>query len=168
MRESKREETKEKVSTDTEDTKTREEKLDRIKEEMADNKTKSNEKNEKKYKEAIKNISIGCGIIIYFAILLFGKGKISYIDYIKALKVVIICDLISSLILLEVAFSKDKFNIGLHGIEMAFVGGFTIFILDLYSKMVSNFNVLFSIIIVFVTVYYMVKSTIIAVKKKKE
>ena len=146
----------------------KEEKLDTIKKEITDNKNKGNERNQTKYREAFKNIAVGCAIIIYFALLLFGKGKISNIDYIKTLKVVIIIDLIVSIGLLEYAFKKDKFNIGLHGIEMIFIGGFTVLILELFSKEMQSINKWFSIVFGIVTLYYVIKSIIIVIKKNKE
>ena len=167
MRESKREEAKEKVEKKEDSIQIQEEKLEKIKEEMDEEKNRSNEKNEKKYNEAFKNIIIGCGIMVYFAILLFGKGKIPVLDYIRALKVIIVIDLLASIVLLEVGFRKDKFNIGLHGIEMAFVGGLTIFILDLFCKTKDSFNIWISSIVTFVAIYYIIKAIIIAIKKEK-
>lgn len=167
MRESKRKDTKEKIDKKDEDIQIKEKELKEIKEEMDENKNKNNEKNDKRYKIALKNIIVGCGIIIYFVILLFAKERISNIDYIKVLKAVILCDLLASLVLLEVGFRKDKFNIGLYGIEMAFVGGLTVYILDMFCKTKDTFNIWFSVIVAFIGIYYIAKSIVIAVKKKK-
>ena len=145
----------------------KEEKLDTIEKEINDNKNKGNEKNQKKYKEAFKNIAVGCAIIAYFSLLLFEKGKISNIDYIKTLKVVILIDLVVSIGLLEYAFKKDKFSIGLHGIEMIFTSGFTVFILELFSKENQSLNKWFAIIFGIVALYYIAKSIIIVIKKQK-
>ena len=64
----------------------KEEHLEKIAKEIDDNKSKSITKKEIKYKNIIRNILIAICIIIYFALLLFGKGKISTIDYIRILK----------------------------------------------------------------------------------
>ena len=143
-----------------------EEHLEKIAKEIDDNKSKSITKREIKYKNIIRNILIAICIIIYFALLLFGKERIVTIDYIKIIKTVIVIDVLVSILLLEISMKKDNINIGIHGIEMIFVGGFTVYILELFNTENNNINIYFSIFIGITVVYYIVKSIILAVKKK--
>lgn len=145
------------------------EKLDKIGEEIDKNKkdSKSLETRKNKHKNIIRNVFIGIFAVIYMGILLLGKYKVSTIGYINALKIITVIDLIGSIVLFEIAFSKDSFNIGIHGIEMAFLGGFTVFILELFSRQDSKFEIYFSVMVGIILLYYIVKTIVIALKKKK-
>ncbi|MBR3134390.1 MAG: hypothetical protein IKG56_02900 [Clostridia bacterium] len=144
----------------------KEEHLEKIAKEIDDNKSKSITKKEIKYKNIIRNILIAICIIIYFALLLFGKGKISTIDYIRILKTIIAIDVLVSIVLFEISMKKDNIEIGIHGLEMIFVGGFTVYILELFNTQNNNINIYFSIFIGITVIYYIVKSIILAIKKK--
>ncbi len=144
----------------------KEEHLEKIAKEIDDNKSKSITKKEIKYKSIIRNILIAICIILYFALLLFGKGKTSTIDYIRILKTIIAIDVLVSIVLFEISMKKDDINIGIHGLEMIFVGGFTVYILELFNTQNNNINIYFSIFIGITVIYYIVKSIILAIKKK--
>ena len=97
---------------------------------------------------------------------MFGKGKISTIDYIRILKTIIAIDVLVSIVLFEISMKKDNIEIGIHGLEMIFVGGFTVYILELFNTQNNNINIYFSIFIGITVIYYIVKSIILAIKKK--
>jgi len=76
--------------------------------------------------------------------------------------------LLVTLVLLEIAYKKENEEIALHGVEMATVGGLTIWTLDLFSRQNIDLNVYISVFICIVVFYYLIKSVIMALKKKRK
>lgn len=144
--------------------------LDKIEKELNDSKKKSKLTvvNEKRYGIVLRNIVVGILFTIYFGLILLGKEKIPAIEYIIDLKTFIIFDLLVTLVLLEIAYKKENEEIALHGVEMATVGGLTIWTLDLFSRQNIDLNVYISVFICIVVFYYLVKSVIMALKKKRK
>lgn len=164
----KKEKKKEKIKNNNKEEKNiDEEQLEKIGEEISDNKTKNKARREKQNKDIIRNLLI-CGfLIVYFVLLLFGKEKIPTIEYIRDLKTFIIFDLVVALILFEVSINKDNDIVGVHGAEMTVIGVLTIFILDLFNKQNEKINMYIYIIIGCIVLYYIVKSIVLTIKRRK-
>ena len=158
---------KKKKKENKEDNSIDNEQLEKIAEEISDNKTKNKVKREKQNKDIIRNLLI-CGfLIVYFVLLLLGKEKIPTIEYIRDLKTFIIFDLVVALVLFEVSINKDNDIVGIHGAEMTVVGVLTIFILDLFNKQNEKINMYIYIIMGCIVLYYIVKSIVLTIKKRK-
>ena len=153
------------------------EKLDIIEEEIKDNKEKIKTKRTKnetvdsfndnpKYKLIFKNALIVIFYIVYFGILVLGKDRIPTIEFIRDLRIIILIDVIVSIVLLEVSLKKDNGDIFIYGIEMIFVGGFTLFILEFFARQDPNLNIWISIIVGFIVLYYIIKCLVLSRKKK--
>ena len=106
-------------------------------------------------------------MLIYLIALIIGSNTISTIHFIRDLKIIIMAEVLISLFIFEIAYSKDTFEIGLHGIETLTLSGLTILILDLFNKQNESLWLVFSIMTGIILFYYLIKSIIIAVKKKK-
>lgn len=153
------------------------EKLDIIEEEIKDNKEKfknkkiksetlDNFKDNPRYKLMFKNALIVIFYIVYFCLLILGKDRIPTIEFIRDLRIIILLDVIVSIILLEISLKKDSGDIFMYGIEMIFIGGFTLFILEYYLRQDINLNIWVSIIIGIIVLYYIIKCLVLSKKKK--
>ena len=146
-----------------------EEKLEKIEKELKENKKrkKNDEKIKIKYKNIFRNIVLAIIIVAYFGILLLGSKKIPIIEYITDLKTFVIFELAVTIFIFERAFKKDDDSLAIHGIEMFAITATTVVILNLFSRESNKIIPVICISIVITCVYYLVKSVIIAIKKKK-
>ena len=142
--------------------------LDVVKNEIKKNKKskKLNQKKQLKYKEILKNVLIGMLMFVYLIALIIGKNVMSTISYITDLKIIIMVEVVISLIIFEIAYSKDAFIIGIHGIETLTLSGLTILILDLCNKKNESLWLVFSIITGITLFYYLIKILVISLKPK--
>ena len=142
------------------------EQLDTIADEISINKknSQSNIEKNKKYKDVLKNVFVWILFVAYFGILLLGKEKIPTIDFIKDLKIITIMDLIVSIVLLEIGLKKDSSSLFIYGIELIFIGGTTMYILELVGKQNQNINIWISAIIGVTVLYYIAKSIILILR----
>ena len=144
-----------------------ESKLEKIKTEIIEVKKnkKLDPKKTKIYKLIFENVILAIIATLYFSLVLLGYQKIPTIEFINDLKAFIIFELVISVFIFERSYSKDSEKLFLNGIEMAFIGGITIFIVDIYSKNNEFFVYYISAIIGVVVLYYLIKSVIIRIIK---
>lgn len=97
-----------------------EKKLNKINEEIKENKKKSrnNEVKNEKYMRILKNVIIAVIGIAYISITLIGAKKIPTEQYQLDLKVFILLSVVVAIVLFEKAFKVDKFRFALVGIEV--------------------------------------------------
>lgn len=149
-----------------------EKQLDAIEEELKDNKEikekKDNKINLKKRKKVLFNLIIAIIITVYFSLLIIGSNRIEDNIYLKIIKIASFVNLLIGLVFFEIAMRKDNESIFLSGVEIVSVGGVTLYVLDLFSKQNENLNKILCIVIGVYVVYYLLKSFIIAVKKKNK
>lgn len=143
------------------------EQLEEINEEIVNSKVSKRRKNDKKYKKVMKNLIISFVIIIYFGLLILGNKNIPAIEFIRDLKTFSIAEAIITIIIFEVAYKKDNDELALHGIEMLAIASITVVLLNLYSNESSITNIFMAISIGVATIYYLIKSLIVAIRKKK-
>lgn len=149
-----------------------EKKLNKIDEEIKNNKIKKKNKTKTqkgiKRKQLITNILFCIFAIVYFLVLLLGMKNIPQDEFLKDLINFGYFFLILSIIIFEIAYKKDKFEIALFGIESLVLSGLTLFILDLCSKSNENVYQYYKYIIGALAIYYIIKIIVILVKKKKK
>lgn len=145
------------------------EQLDVIKEAIKKSKKEKKSKVNKqvKYKKILKNILIGIVETLYFLILIVTKEIVPTIEYITALKILTIVEMIASIIIFEVSYKKDSEELFLHGVEMMVVAGATLVYLHFFSMQSNILNIIGAVIAGIIIIYYLIKSIIIAVIKNK-
>lgn len=132
-------------------------------------KEKQNQANrQSKYKRILKNILIAIVETLYFLILIVGKAMIPTIEYITALKIFTIIEMIASVIIFEVSYKKDSEELFWHGIEMMIIAGATLIYLHYFSMQSDFLNTIVALIIGIISIYYLIKTIIIAVRKNKK
>lgn len=127
---------------------------------------KSKAKKQDKYKKILKNILIAMVEILYFLILIVGKAAVPTIEYVIALQIFTIAEMIISIIIFELSYKKDKDELFLHGVEMMIIASATLVYLHFFSMQSNILNIIGAIIIGLIAIYYLIKSFIIALKKK--
>ena len=144
--------------------------LDTIKNEIKQNKKekKSSKKTQLKYKKILKNTLIAISILIYFIVLIIGKDLISTIKFITDLKVLILIEVLSSIIIFEISYKQDNFSFAMHGLEILAMAISTVITLDFVNKQNENINYVFAIFVVVFTIYYLIKNLVLALKKEKK
>ena len=115
-----------------------------------------------------KNLLIAIGILIYFYFINLGYINIEKNTFITDLKVFSISILIISIILFEIAYKKDKGVIVIHGIEALVLAIVTMYLINPYFYMTPIFKLIPLVIPFAFAIYYVVKSTIIYLRKRKE
>lgn len=149
-----------------------EKQLDAIEEELKDNKEikekKDNKINSKKRKKVLFNLIIAIIITVYFSLLIIGSNRIEDNIYLKIIKIASFVNLFIGLVFFEIAMRKDNESIFLNGIEFVSVGGVFLYVLDLFIKQNENLNKILCLVIGVYVIYYLLKSCIIAIKKKKK
>lgn len=172
MRKSKKETLDNKDIKEKKNIKIDEKQLSAIEEELNDNKEIKEKKKDKLHFEKRKiiflNIFIAIMITIYCSLLIIGANRLQEDVFLRILKISSFVILFIALILFEIAMKKDSERIFLNGIEIVSVGGVTLYVLDLYNKQSDKINFIMSIVIGIYVIYYLLKSFIIAIKKKKK
>ena len=147
------------------------EEIDKEKLEQIENELKNNKEcleKTSKIKKAILSIVTGIIFILYFVCILFGKTKVAEYKVELALRILSIAYLVISIILFEISMKKDKESIFLSGIELAVMGGITLYILKLFINYNEFINKYIGIAIGVVAGYYLIKALVIVIKKIKK
>ena len=167
-----KEEIKEEIKQEEEIKKTNieEDKLDKINEEANTQKTKrkGNSKIEKKYYCLFYNTATAIFYIMYFLLFMFGTYEIPAMSLPNCIKGLTLFDLIVSIVLFEIAYKKDNSYIFVIGIETAFLGGITMFLLNLFYNSNMYFGIWIAVIIGIILGYYTIKTVGMWLKRRKE
>lgn len=134
-----------------------------------DNKEKFPKEEESKINQYIfRNILIAIGIIIYFIFLNLGEINIAQDVYITDLKVFSMCILLLAIGLIENAYKKDDGSIALYGIEMIVLSLTTITLIYVNLMLSTRYNFIVTSISYIFASYYLIKSVIIYLRKRKK
>ena len=143
-------------------------KIEEIKKTIKNKKELPQEEIKKINKMLFKNIIIAIGIIIYFIFLNLGKINIENSVYTTDLKVFSMCTLLVAIIIIEISYKKENGELALHGIELILLAIAT-FSLIYINLMLSSRYLLISTAISFMfAIYYLIKSMVIYLKKRKQ
>ena len=126
------------------------------------------EQRKKIYKKIAINIIIAWAIVIYFIFVNLGSMHIEEEVFITDLKVFSLTIIAIAIIVFENAYNKDSGKTALFGIETFIVAIATLVSIYIYILHKEMFTWYIAISSFTVTIYYLVKSTIIAIHNKKE
>ena len=143
-------------------------KIEEIKETIKEKKTLPKEETKKINKVLFKNIVIAGLILIYFMFLNLGFVNIKDDVYITDLKVFGMCILLLAIALIENSYKKENGEIALYGIEMIILAITTIGLIYVKLMFSSRYVYIASAISYIFAIYYVVKSIVIYIKKKKQ
>ena len=123
---------------------------------------------EKVRSSIFKNLLIAIVLLIYFYFVNLGYINIGKNIFITDLKVFSLCILVMSIILFEIAYYKDNGVLAIHGIEALVLAITTIYLINPYFYMARVFLLIPLTVPFAFAIYYVVKSTIIYIGKRKE
>lgn len=143
-------------------------KLEEIKETLKKKKNIPKEETEKINKVLFRNIIIAILIIIYFIFLNLGQINIKAEVYQTDLKVFSMCTLILAIVLIENAYKKDSGEIALYGIEMIILSIITLALIYVNLIFSSRYAYIISAISYIFAAYYLIKSMVIYIRRRKK
>ena len=121
------------------------------------------------YTKIFKNIIVGIIMIGYIYLLIVGYEIIGVESYFKTLNILQFVLVGLGVLLIEISYQKNKVIISTHGIEAIILSIITVVLINLFSKnnlYISKFEIG---CIIFITIYFLVKSVLIRyIDYKKE
>ena len=121
------------------------------------------------YTKIFKNIIVGIIMIGYIYLLIVGYEIIGVESYFKTLNILQYVLVGLGVLLIEISYQKNKVIISTHGIEAIILSIITVVLINLFSKnnlYISKFEIG---CIIFVTIYFLIKSVLIRyIDYKKE
>ena len=121
------------------------------------------------YTKIFKNIIVGIIMIGYIYLLIVGYEIIGVESYFKTLNILQYVLVGLGVLLIEISYQKNKVIISTHGIEAIILSIITVVLINLFSKnnlYISKFEIG---CIIFITIYFLVKSVVIRyIDYKKE
>ena len=111
---------------------------------------------------------VAIGIIVYFIFLNLGKMNIENSVYVTDLKVFSMCTLLAAIILIEVSYKKDSGETALYGVEMIVLAITTIALIYVNLMLSSRYVYIVTAISFIFAIYYLIKSMVIYLKKRKQ
>lgn len=143
-------------------------KLEEIKSTLNKKNKISKEKLEEIYGLVFKNIAIAAVVIVYFIFLNLGQMNIKPDIYQTDLKVFSITSLLISIVLFEKAYKKDSGEIAIYGIETLILAIVTLSLIYINLMFSSRYVFIVNSISCIFAVYYLIKSVIVYIKKRKK
>lgn len=142
--------------------------IEEIKKTIKKKKIVPKEEIEKINKSLFKNIIVAICVIIYFIFLNLGQMNIKGDVYVTDLKVFSMCVLLTAIALLEVAYKKDSGEIALYGVEMIVISLTTVALIYVNLMLSTRYVYIVSAISYIFAIYYLIKSIVIFLRKKKQ
>jgi len=142
--------------------------IEEIKETIKQKKVVPKEQVEKINKLLFRNIVIAVCVIIYFTFLNLGHMNIKGDIYVTDLKVFSMCTLLIAIALIENAYKKDSGEIALYGVEMIVLSLLTVSLIYVNLMLSTRYTYIVSAISYIFGIYYLVKSIIIYIRKRKQ
>ncbi len=104
-----------------------------------------------------ENLLFVAVIIIYLGALNLGMVNIPTENYLFDLKVFGVILLIATIILIEIAYKKDKGSLWIHSIELMVLSFFTMYLVYFYSIYYNTFGTIIFLFILICMIYYAIK-----------
>lgn len=142
--------------------------LKEIKKTMKEKQSLPKEESNKINRYLFQNIMVAIAIIIYFIFLNLGKQNIQLNVYVTDLKVFGMCILLLAIMLLEKAYKDDSGRLAVFGIEMIVLSLTTISLIYVDLMLSSRYSVILTSISYIFAIYYLIKSVVIYLKKRKK
>lgn len=142
--------------------------LKEIKKTMKEKQSIPKEESNKINRYLFQNIMVAIAIIVYFIFLNLGKQNIQLNVYVTDLKVFGMCILLLAIMLLEKAYKDDSGRLAVFGIEMIVLSLTTISLIYVGLMLSSRYSVILTSISYIFAIYYLIKSVVIYLKKRKK
>ena len=142
--------------------------LKEIKKTMKEKQSLPKEESNKINRYLFQNIMVAIAIIVYFIFLNLGKQNIQLNVYVTDLKVFGMCILLLAIMLLEKAYKDDSGRLAVFGIEMIVLSLTTISLIYVGLMLSSRYSVILTSISYIFAIYYLIKSVVIYLKKRKK
>lgn len=142
--------------------------LKEIKKTMQEKQSLPKEESNKINRYLFQNIMVAIAIIVYFIFLNLGKQNIQLNVYVTDLKVFGMCILLLAIMLLEKAYKDDSGRLAVFGIEMIVLSLTTISLIYVDLMLSSRYSVILTSISYIFAIYYLIKSVVIYLKKRKK
>ena len=126
------------------------------------------EENEKINRHLFQNIMVAIVIIIYFIFLNLGKNNIQSNVFVTDLKVFGMCIMLLAIALMEKAYKEDSGRIAVFAIEMIVLSLTTVSLIYIDLIFSTRFEFIVTAISYIFAIYYLIKSIIIYLKKRKK
>ena len=123
---------------------------------------------EKINKNLFRNIMIAILIVLYFIFLILGKRNIKNDIYVTDLKVFSMCILFIAIVLIEMAYKKDSGEFAIYGVETIVLSLTTLALIYVNLMFSAQYIFIVSVISFAFVIYYLIKSVIIFIKKKRK
>lgn len=143
-------------------------KIEDIQKTMKNKKKVPKEEIEKINKILFRNIILAVCIITYFIFLNLGHINIKPDVYQTDLKVFSMCTLLIAIVLLEMAYKKDSGEFALYGVEMIVLSLITVSLIYINLMFSTRYVYIISAVSYIFAIYYLVKSMIIYIRKRKK
>jgi len=145
-----------------------EENIQKIKQEL-EKKHKLPENTKGNMNKAIQiNILVAITIMLYFFLLNLSFVNVEQFSFLTNLKIYSVLILIGTIVLFEIAYSRDEGKYCIFGIEFLFLAIVTLFLTYVVVFLSDKFKMILVICSLIFAVYYIVKSIIIYAKIKRE
>lgn len=144
------------------------EELEKIEQEINKQKEIPKEIMNKIYLRVFENIMYAIFILLYFILLCIGAKTIQKEVYIIDLKVFSIFAIAATIWVIEYAYKKDSGRHAMHSIELLIVAIVTLFTPYMYIVYNNKFIGILSSIVLLIAIYYVGKSIIDYIKRKKK
>lgn len=142
--------------------------IKKIEETIKEKQNLPKEEIEKINKYIFQNILVAICILIYFIFLNLGYRNIQSDVYATDLKVFSMCALFLAIALIENAYKKDDGRIAIYGIEMIVVSLITTALIYVQLMLAERYTYIVTSISYIFAIYYLIKSIIIYLKKRKK
>lgn len=142
--------------------------IQEIGETIKEKKSLPKEEIEKINKYLFQNILVAICTILYFIFLNLGQMNIQAEVYITDLKVFSICVLFLAIALIEKAYKQDDGRIAIYGIEMIVLSLITVALIFVNLMLQERYVYIVTSISYIFAIYYLIKSVIIYLKKRKQ
>ena len=142
--------------------------IEEIKKTIKNKKELPKEEIKKINKILFRNIIVAIVIVTYFIFLNLGKMNIENSVYVTDLKVFSMCTLLSAIVLIEIAYKKDSGEIALYGVEMIVLAITTFALIYINLMLSSRYTYIVTAISAIFAIYYLIKSIVIYLKKRKQ
>lgn len=143
------------------------EELEKIEQEINKQKEVPKEIMNKIYLRVFENIMYAIFILLYFILVCIGSKTIPKEVYVVDLKVFSVFSIAATIWMIEYAYKKDSGRHAMHSIELLIVAVITLFMPYMYIVNNNKFIGILSSIALLIAIYYVGKSIIDYVKRKK-
>lgn len=142
--------------------------LEKIEEEIKKQTTIPKEKMNKIYLKVFENIIFAVIVLIYFILINVGYTSIEQTVFLTDLKVFSITLIIATICVFEYAYKKESGKYTIHGIELLILSIASLLSIRIYTIYNSKFMSSITSIALLFAIYYVGKSIVIYIRKKRE